>query len=129
MNRNHVTAIVLVLLLSGCGGEKIYHLSGAVTFQGKPVPAGHIVFEPDTSAGNSGAASFATIKDGRYDTRSLNGHGSVGGPHHVRILGLDGIPRGELLNGMPVFPEYSTTADLPKADATQEFDVPRSAKR
>jgi len=133
MIRVRVAAFILVILfavlLAGCGGKKIHDLSGAITFQGKPVPAGHIVFEPDTSAGNSGAAGFATIKGGFYDTRILEGRGTLGGPHHVRILGLDGKPRGELLNGLPVFPEYSTTADLPKEDATLDFEVPRSARR
>jgi hypothetical protein len=122
-----VLVILFAALLLGCGSEKIHDLSGTITFKGKPVPAGHIVFEPDTSAGNSGAAGFATIKGGQYDTRIFEGRGTVGGPHHVRILGLDGVPRGELLNGMPVFPEYSTTADLPKEDATQDFEVRRSA--
>jgi hypothetical protein len=50
--------------------------------------------------------------------------GTVGGPHLVRILGLDGIPRGELVNGSPLFPEYNTTADLPKEDTTLDFEVP-----
>lgn len=116
--------VLFAAVFAGCGGEKIYQLSGNVTFQGKPVPAGQIVFEPDTTAGNSGPAAFAKIKEGRYDTRILEGRGTVGGPHLVRILGLDGVPRGELLNGMPLFPEYSTTADLPKKDGTQDFDVP-----
>jgi len=119
-----ILVVVFAVLLSGCGSEKIHDLSGTITFKGKPVPAGHIVFEPDTSAGNSGAAGYATIKDGRYDTRILEGRGTEGGPHHVRILGLDGKPRGELLNGMPVFPEYSTTADLPKEDGQVDFEVP-----
>jgi hypothetical protein len=26
---------------------------------------------------------------------------------------------------MPVFPDYSTTADLPKEDSTKDFEVPR----
>jgi hypothetical protein len=133
MTRTRATASILVVvfavMLSSCTSEKIYNLSGAVTFQGKPVPAGHIVFEPDSSAGNSGAAGYATIKGGHYDTRIDGGRGIVGGPHVVRILGLDGVPRGELLNGVPVFPEYSTTADLPKENGTQDFQVPRSTKR
>jgi len=127
MIRLHSTTLVqavLAFLLSGCGSEKIYNLSGNVTFQGKPVPAGHIVFEPDTTAGNSGPPAFAKIKDGRYDTSILEGRGTVGGPHLVRILGLDGVPRGELLNGSPLFPEYSTSADLPKQDGTHDFEVP-----
>jgi len=115
------------IVAAGCtSGEPIYDLSGAVTYQGKPVPAGSIVFEPDGSKGNKGPAGYAKIKAGRYDTREEDGKGTVGGPHHVRILGLDGVPRGELLNGTPLFPEYTTSADLPKADGTQDFDVPAS---
>ena len=40
-------------------------------------------------------------------------------------MGLDGVPRGELLNGIPIFQEYSTTADLPKKNGTQDFTVPK----
>jgi len=120
---------MLAALLSGCGGEKIYNLSGTITFQGKPVPRGYIVFEPDTSAGNNGAAAFAKIMDGHYDTRNEDGRGTLGGSHLVRIRAFDGIPAGELRDGRLLFPDYSTTADLPKHDATQDFEVPASAKR
>ena len=89
------------------------------------MPAGTIVFEPDATKGNKGAAGYAKIKEGRYDTSAAECRGTVGGPHLVRIRGLDGIPRGEVLGGMQVFPEYSTTADLPQQDSTKDFDVPR----
>lgn len=116
---------VAAALAAGCGrGERLYHVQGMVTFAGKPVPKGTIVFEPDTSRGNRGSAGFAQIVQGRYDTRVGEGKGTVGGPHLVRILGLDGIPRGELVNGSPLFPEYNTTADLPQADTTLDFQVP-----
>jgi hypothetical protein len=126
MNRSNVALVVthlLLNLLAGCGGQKIYHLSGTVTYQGKPVPTGQIVFEPDASAGNSGQAAFAKIKDGHYDTRT-EGQGTLGGPHLVRIHGRDGIPRGELQNGLPLFKDYSSKVNLPKADAKQDFEVP-----
>lgn len=120
----------IVALLAGCSsGERTYNLSGAVTYKGKPVPAGHIVFEPDTKTGNNGGPGFAKIKDGRYDTRVLEGRGTVGGPHLVTIYGLDGIPKGELLNGTPIFPEYMTTADLPKQDGQKDFEVPVGARK
>jgi hypothetical protein len=119
----------LAWITAGCGGEKSYHLSGMVTFKGQPVPTGHIVFEPDASAGNKGAPAYAKIKDGRYDTSVEEGHGTLGGPHIVLIHGRDGIPRGELLNGIPIFPDYSTTADLPKQNATLDFEVPATVKR
>jgi len=116
--------MLLAIVLTGCGGERAYNISGTVTYQGKPVPAGHIVFEPDASAGNKGPAAFAKIKDGRYDTRGGDGHGTVGGPHLVVIHGRDGIPRGELLNGLPLFHDYNTKVDLPMADGEQNFEVP-----
>jgi hypothetical protein len=121
-------ALVLIALVVtfGCTpGERIYQLSGKVTYAGKPVPTGNIIFEPDNNAGNKGGSGFAKIKDGHYDTSILEGHGVSGGPHIVRIQGLDGIVRGELLNGIPLFQEYVTTADLPKGSGTKDFDVPK----
>jgi hypothetical protein len=118
-----------LLAIGGCtGGERQVHLSGAITYQSKPVPKGTIVFEPDATKGNEGAPGYAKIVDGRYDTRAAEGKATVGGPHLVRIMGLDGIPRGELLNGVPIFKEYSTTADLPQKDGTLDFEVPRGGR-
>lgn len=117
---------VLSLLLAGCGGQKSYHVFGTVTYKGKPVPTGQIVFEPDPTAGNKGQPAFAKIKDGHYDTRE-DGQGMLGGPHLVRIEGRDGIPRGELLSGLPLFPEYNTKVDLPQAPGEQNFEVPAAA--
>jgi hypothetical protein len=112
----------LVISVGGCGSaDKTYDLSGTVTFQGKPVPAGSILFEP--AAGNKGPSGYAKIKDGRYDTRDPDCRGIIGGPHLVQIRGLDGIPRGELLNGVPLFPEHTVTVDLPKENGTRDFEV------
>ena len=112
----------LVISGGGCGsGDKTYDLWGTVTFQGKPVPAGSILFEP--AAGNKGPSGYAKIKDGRYDTRDPDCRGIIGGPHLVQIRGLDGIRRGELLNGVPIFPEHTLTVDLPKANGTKDFEV------
>jgi len=127
MNRTGVLQFGFVISLAasfvGCNGQKVYHVAGTVTFQGKSVPAGQIIFEPDASAGNNGPPAFAKIKDGHYDTRA-EGQGTIGGPHLVRIHGRDGIPRGELLNGLPLFlPDYETKADLPKQSGTLDFDV------
>jgi hypothetical protein len=130
MTRIPLVALVVVAplatVLAGCGGERTYNLSGTVTFKGRPVPVGQIVFEP--AAGNRGAPAFAKIKDGHYDT-SLDGHGTLGGPHIVLIHGRDGVARGELLNGLSLFSDFSTTVDLPKKNATRDFEVPASAKR
>lgn len=116
---------LLTVFVAGCGERPptLYHVSGSVTFNGKPVPAGSVLFEPDTTKGNTGPAGFAKIKDGKYDTRD-GGRGTIGGPHIVRITGLDGIPAEELPEGTPLFPEYTKAIDLPKQNSTQDFDVP-----
>jgi hypothetical protein len=115
----------MVLVSFGCGGDtgpKRLKVSGKVTFNNQPVPAGQIAFEPDVSSQNRGPAGFAEIRDGQYDT-SKNGKGTVGGPHIVRITGLSSSTPGSA----PLFSTYETKADLGKADATKDFDVPASA--
>lgn len=115
------------LLFAACGtdGPARYDVSGAVTFDGQPVPAGRIVFEPDSTQSNQGPAAYADIESGRYATPRGKGH--VGGPHVVRITGTDGVPSGELPDGRQLFPEYKTTLDLPQDDADHDFDVPATA--
>ena len=122
-------ALLLVVLATavpaGCGGNSgppRFKLSGSVTRAGKPIPAGRVVFEPDASKENKGPAAYASIKDGRYETP--RGKGTVGGPHVVRIAGTDGVPGSETPQGMMLFSEYRTTAELPKEDSTKDFDVP-----
>jgi hypothetical protein len=130
---------LFVFALTGCGSDEppLYHLSGTVTFDGKPIPQGQIYFEPDGSKGNSGAAGFAVIEDGKFDTSAEGGKGHVSGPMTVRIEGQDpaatvvqdpNVTSGEEIV-KPLFPPYETTADLPKEDSTQEFAVPAEAAK
>jgi hypothetical protein len=131
--------LALTLGLAGCGSDEpdLYHLSGTVTFDGKPIPQGKIYFTPDSSKGNKGPAGYATIKDGKFDTKEEGGKGHVSGPMIVRIEGQD--PQGagqkdpkdtsgeEIVKSL--FPAYSTEADLPKEDSTKEFAVPADAAK
>lgn len=122
-----LVALGTTALLSGCGsgdtGPKRYQLSGKAQFKGQPIPAGQIVFEPDSSKGNSGPQGAAEIRDGKFDTRN-GGRGTIGGPHRVRITGYDGVSQDEMHPAKQLFPEYKTTVDLPKQDGAHDFDVP-----
>ena len=116
--------------VTGCGGDggpKRFHLSGTVTFNGKPIPAGSIVFQPDTAKGNSGPQGVAEIRDGKYDTS--DGKGMIGGPHIVRITGFDRAAASEddVVNAL--FGEYTVEADLPKKSDTVDFEVPADAPK
>jgi hypothetical protein len=117
------TILILMCLVAGClsdPGPKRYRVSGEITFDGKPVPDGEILFTPDSGKGNSGPQGVAIIKDGRYDTSGTRAPGVAGGPTVVQVAALSD-PTGKLLC------EYQFTIDLPKSDTTHRIEIPASA--
>jgi hypothetical protein len=112
--------------LAGCSSEeKLYRVSGTVTHNGKPVPKGLIFFDPDGAKGTTGGQGFANIVDGKYDT-AAEGRGVRGGAYVVRVNGFDGKEANEAPFGQPLFPEYTDSKELPKADSTYDVDVPKN---
>lgn len=117
------------LLASGCGdgAPPAWDVSGTVTFNGKPVPAGRIYFNPDFSKGNDGPQGYADIRDGAFDTRK-GGKGGCGGPTIAVIEGFDG---GDGVDpkflGNRLFLEFQVPIELAKAHSTKDFEVPASA--
>jgi hypothetical protein len=86
------------------------------------VPVGRILFTP---VSGKDVAGFALIKDGVYDTRE-KGRGFSGGPQVVVISGFDGKPKpgSEIIAGLPLFPEYRVTVDLPRETTSKDFVIP-----
>lgn len=129
MNVRPAIALALAAALgfsAGCGKPKVprYNLSGTVTYQGKPVPAGRILFEPDIRKGNDGPQGYSDIKEGKYGTDRF-GKGAVSGPLVVTIIGTTGEGASEAnLLGRPLFPRYQTTIDLPEEAMEYDFEVP-----
>ncbi|VAX39287.1 hypothetical protein MNBD_PLANCTO02-1497 [hydrothermal vent metagenome] len=131
-----IAMLLLILMVRGCGSEvkgpTRYHVSGTVTFDGKPVPFGYVRFTPDDTQGNGGPQGIATIRDGKYDT-AKEGKATIGGPHKVQIYGIskEAEHAGEddpALLLPPLFPGYTTDIDLPKENTTHDFVVPVSKK-
>src|SRR5580704_14083536 len=93
-----------LLVVFGCGksGPKLYDVSGKVTFMNKPVPAGWVVFTPDSTKGNDGPQGRAQIRDGSYNTSGENGQGTTGGPMTVQIQGF----AGPGADAKPIFAPY-----------------------
>jgi hypothetical protein len=118
---------IVVLAPTGCGsssGPQRYDLSGNVTWNGQPVAAGAITFEPLDMPDRLGDG-FAHIRNGQFDT-SVDGRGHFGGPHKVIITGSSGTlidPRNPDSGTRPLFTPYETTVDLPKKRSTQDFTV------
>ena len=114
----------VVLTAMGCGsGERtVHHVSGTVTFDGRPVPAGFVLFEPDVSAGNDGTQGFAEIQDGRFDT-ARRGRGVTGGAYIARLQGNAAAEGSDTMRAW----QYEQTIDLPAADSRHDLAVPASA--
>lgn len=126
--RAQIVAVLLAGLWAGCGTTDVprYRLSGAVTIDGRPIEAGEILLEPDTSQGNAGPGGMAVIEDGYFDTNS--GQGTVGGPHIARITAGTGqdvtelAPYGTLYSQQ----EFRVPIDLPKAPSERNLAVTTS---
>jgi hypothetical protein len=126
------TSWVLILgciaLLAGCSesGPARYRIQGTVEFDGRPVPAGTIYFDPDSSKGNKGPQGFATITDGKFDT-DIGGKGRVGGPMTVRINGLASLrtTTDDDTPIPPLFPEFIESVELDRSDDMRGFIVPK----
>jgi hypothetical protein len=103
-----------------------YDLSGAVTFDGKPVPAGLVVINPDLSKQNDGPQGMAEIKAGRFDTRA-SAKGAPAGAVVLVIDGFDGVPLPDQPQGKPLFVGHRVALDLPKAATEQAIEVPAAA--
>jgi hypothetical protein len=85
-------SLALLLVVAGCGGGggdgKVAggaraDASGKVTYDGKPVPAGSVVFRHK----ESGTVVECPISDGEYE--NVSGLGPVIGDNSVGVTGLD----------------------------------------
>lgn len=126
MNRPARWLAITLVVTAGCDtGPTRLHLAGQVSFNGQPVPAGEIYFDPDVAKGKDGPQGFARIENGRYDTRN-GGKPLTAGPHVVRILGFDGKARQEddLPLGRRLFSEYTTAVEVSATPAAHDFEVP-----
>ena len=119
--------VSVAVFAAGCGpsGPTRYDLSGKALYDGQPIPAGQIAFEPDADKGNEGPRGTGRIENGQYKT--LPDKGTIGGPHKVKIFGYDGKeePGSGSPDGASLFPMYQTEVDLPREPTTHDFDVPR----
>jgi len=118
---------ILCLVVAGCSGgdhPKRYRLTGAITFDGKPVPSGWIIFAPEHGPGAS-----ANIEGGRYETPE--GFGSIGGMHTIEVFGFDGVSapdpnvEGAVNTAGKAMFTYTFKKDIPKETTTWDIHISR----
>jgi hypothetical protein len=122
-----VMVVGLVAVAGGCRPAESprHRVRGRVTFDGRPVPAGRIVFSTDAAGGFTGKDGWAPINDGTFDTAG-SGYETAGGSLIARIEGgeqsSDRLPEGRLL-----FSNYDVPVVISGTGTELNFDVPRSA--
>ncbi|WP_437202173.1 hypothetical protein [Planctomicrobium sp. SH664] len=80
MTKWQILGALLMLLPMGCtrdDGPKLYPVSGQVTFQGKPIDSGRVVFVPDRSLPETGPVHAAIIRKGRFEGKASEGKKTV----------------------------------------------------
>lgn len=85
----------LPLALGGCDGEPHYEhakVHGKVTYKGKPVPLGSVLFVPiqPPPDGSMQPASGTINADGTYELQSKADPGAILGEHKVVVMAVDG---------------------------------------
>jgi hypothetical protein len=107
----------LVLALGGCSGDpsmpKLGKVHGKVSYKGKPLDSGHIVFTPATGkGGETGQVATGEIEsDGSYEMTTFNtGDGAILGQHIVTVV---------------VHEKGSENLGKPKPDSTIDYKLPK----
>lgn len=128
------TALAFVSIASaGCGKQKRFDVTGQVTFDGQPVPAGTVTFIPVGASKAEAGTGFARIRTGRFATREGRSPGS--GPHRVMVNGCDGVPYESRLGdavdqhpmGKDLFTSHMVEVDLPaKSGFILDIAVPKA---
>src|SRR5882724_4075370 len=81
------TLVCLAVLVAsiGCGdrGPKFAPVRGKITYKGKLVPQGTVMFQPE-----DGPAAVGAIKDGEFVLKTDKRNGAVLGKHRVTIISL-----------------------------------------
>lgn len=130
-----VSLTCLLIATAGCKDKPaVVPVSGRVTYQGKPVPFGTVMFQ-HTTGGQPAAGQIQS--DGSYSLQTFNaGPGARVGPSLVRITSFEGnntanpktLGSGEVVLGKSLLPQkYGAFGSSGlqvevKAEGEQKFD-------
>lgn len=113
-------AVVLVgLAAAGCSDGSV-SVSGTVTRGGAPLAAGYVTFEPDASAGTTGTGATTPVANGAFAVPA----GQLRPGKYVVRIGPPPLGSGSTVTPGSNFKPWATTADVPAAGGTINFDVP-----
>lgn len=131
IHRSSKLAMLLVIMLgTGCSepGVDGVHVWGNATWRGQPIPNGTIVFTPDIAKGNSGHQSWATITDGRFDTRS-QGKIVAKGASTAMIRGSQKSTNPAYPSGTELVLRHTLAVEIPTQSGELNIDIPPSIEQ
>lgn len=125
LRRRIVGGIVVLVLAAGCASKpEMAKISGKVTFNGQPVPAGWISFTPEPG---KGSVCVCQITDGVYDSSRESPAGIHPGKNMIKIAGFDGKKIPLWGQGKQIFNPVDETLDVTLGGMTKDFVIPESA--
>jgi hypothetical protein len=125
LTRRLLGGAALFALAVGCSAkQEMAQVSGKVTFQGKPVPAGWISFTPEPG---KGSVRVCQIKDGVYDSSKEENPGIYPGKNLIKIAGFNGKKEFRWGQGKQIFNPVDDTLDVAPGSMTKDFEIPDSA--
>jgi hypothetical protein len=101
-------------------------ISGTVTFKGKPIPAGNVMFTPDVSI-SGGQVRMFMVTDGAYDSAKDSVPGLLPGKYKVTVAGYDGKQIPMYFQGKQIFNAIDFMMEVPLGATTKNIEVPDSA--
>lgn len=129
---------MLGMLLTGCGENlSRYPVTGKVTYLGKEVEMGSIMFEPEESVGKLAPTCYAAIENGAYKT--LAAESPTKGAYKVHVMVMDkekARPASDSAkSSQPIVlrpaqrSEYVVSVEIPPPGGKLDIDVPAEEKR
>jgi hypothetical protein len=123
-------ALAVVFFISGgCGGDGLdrQRIQGTVTFEGKPVEVGAVLFEPTQSVGTLAPTAYLRVQDGKFDTGD---EGPIPGKYKVIVGGYDLAQKQVDSDGVThtaqLFNDYTFEVEVPPPGNTLHIEVPAS---
>lgn len=122
-------AVAIAVIVAGCGPQAAvrHRVQGSVSYEGRPIPLGRIVFDPDVLEGNRGPQGFAVIENGAFDTAVKQGRGTAGGPMLVTIDAYESAAPGQPVK--PLLTNHQERHTLPASDTKLTIDVKAAKPR
>lgn len=101
-------------------------ISGTVTYKGKPIPAGNVMFTPDVSIAGGQIRMFM-VTDGVFDSSKDPSPGLMPGKYDVTIAGYDGKKIPMYFQGKQIFNAVKEPIEVGTGSTKKDFVVPDSA--